>query len=330
MTLDPQRRSALLARQLEVLVRDHAGEASVVLGTFAYGAALRRGDDAWVMVSERPRRGLGPALAWARQQSGRGTVNVVVAGQEVAGVLARRAHYFTQPVAVWRADGRSLVRAPSAPLVNGPTPDARALALVPDIVAAGVEPVIEFGVVTGEVVGLEVCRVTVDATSGEAWLEVGLGAHDREAFALMHGSRPTVAALRGVASTIASHRGHGARPHALNRLARERALRWWIVRTPSSIGAAALSVAAPPVPRENVKDSVPCVAAGVAVDGRPIVVVCSTGVDLDVVPFAADARVAAGGGELVIAVPAADRHAVTLALAAGLREPARVVAVEPR
>ena len=85
------------------------------------------------------------------------------------------------------------------------------------------------------------------------------------------------------------------------------------------------------MPRANLKDVVPCVAVGVAADGEAVVVVCSVGIDLDLVPFAADARGAVGLGEarLLLAVPERDDHPVTRALAARLRRPAEVVAVVP-
>jgi len=97
-----------------------------------------------------------------------------------------------------------------------------------------------------------------------------------------------------------------------------------------------LEVAPPPIPRTNLKDPVPCVAIARGADGRVAVVVCSVGIDLDVVPFAADARAAiaavghAGVGadaDLVIAVPERDVHPVTQALASMLRHPARIVGV---
>ena len=57
--------------------------------------------------------------------------------------------------------------------------------------------------------------------------------------------------------------------------------------------------------------------------------VCSSGIDLDVVPWAADARafLASPEAELVIAVPERDASPVTVALAQALRNPARVVAL---
>jgi hypothetical protein len=57
--------------------------------------------------------------------------------------------------------------------------------------------------------------------------------------------------------------------------------------------------------------------------------VCSSGIDLNLVPAAADAWLADGrdGCRLIIAVPSGDDHPVTRDLAAALREPATVVTV---
>ena len=90
------------------------------------------------------------------------------------------------------------------------------------IEAAGAVPVIEHGLLAGEVAGLEVCRVVVDPGTGQARLEVGVGAHDREAFQLVHGDVPTVEALSSVVAAVAEHRRPGAPPHPLNRLGAER------------------------------------------------------------------------------------------------------------
>ena len=75
----------------------------------------------------------------------------------------------------------------------------------------------------------------------------------------------------------------------------------------------------------------PCVALGAGVDGAPVVVVCSAGVDLDLVPFAADAReaLADSGARLILVVPEGDDHPVTRRLAARLAVPAEVVTVPP-
>jgi hypothetical protein len=145
---------------------------------------------------------------------------------------------------------------------------------------------------------------------------------------MMHGGVTTVESLARVVAIVAEQRRMDAPPHPLNRLARERLLRWHLITDPSPIGAVTLASAPPPVPRPNVKDPVPCVAAGRDETGASVVVVCSVGVDLDVVPFAADARRHAetragvsGDVRLVIVTPERDLVKVTEQLARLLRRP---------
>lgn len=326
MVVDPQQRSRLLAMKLAALVRDHVGEGDVVAGTFGGGAALLRDGVAWVLADERPERMLGPAMAWARQQ---GTVDVHVVTDEAAGLLARRAAYFDPQPAVWRVEGRTLVPAVAEPLVAPGALDPAFEPFIATILAGGAEPLVEHGVLVGEVAGLEVCRAVRDPYLDEVRLEVGVGAHDREAFLLVHGSRPPAEALHDVVTKVEVARTGDGPPHPLARLAAERLLRWRLEREPGLVGAADLHPVSPPVPRTNVKDPVPAVAAGTDLEGCPLLVVCSTGVDLDLVPFAADARAADArpGVRLVLAVPPRDDHPVTRALVARLREPAELATV---
>jgi len=279
-----------------------------------------------VLAEDAPDRSLGRALAWARQQR---ASRLHLLSESSAGLLARRASYFASAPTVWRVDARSLAPAVAEPFPSASAVDPELAVFRSLIIEGGAEPVEEHGVLVGEVEGLEVCRAIRDAATGECRLEVGVGAHDREAFLLIHGNVPTVDALRGVAEVVASHRRPGAEPHPLNRLGAERAIRARLVRNPGPVGAVELAVAAPPVPRPNLKDPVPCVASGRSADGSPVVVVCSTGIDLDVVPFAADARAALDlpSARLVIVVPERDAVAVTTALAADLEPSAEVVAL---
>jgi hypothetical protein len=328
VTIDPQRHSALLAAKLKALVRDHAGEGPGVLGSFGDGAALVREGAAWVLAAERPHRILGPALAWARQQGADECVHVLVEGAG-AGVVARRAGEFRGDVQVWKIEGRSLTPAVPAPFPPPITVDPSVRAFEPMIVAAGAEPSIEHGVLAGEVAGLEVCRVMVDTDSGRPRLEVGVGFSDREAFRAVHGDDPTIEALAEIVGRVWERRRPGAPPHALNRLARERRLRHQVMASPAAVGCLTLTTAPPPVPRANLKEPVPCVGVGERPDGAPAVVVCSSGIDLDLIPFAADARLALDpGARLIVVVPPADRHPVTLALAERLHDPASVIAFE--
>ena len=326
-----ERRAQLRALKLQTLVRDHLGAPDGAPRPFPTGAALVRDAEGWVLLEDDPASGLGGALAWAARQ---GVDRLHVLTESDAGLLARRAAAFAPAPDVWQIDGRTLHRAHPEPRPTPAELPAAALALRPVIVAAGAEPVEEHGVLSGEVLGLEVCRVIVaddPPASGDpgARLDVGIGAHDREAFRLVHGDGPVDAALAQVVTEVAAHRRPGAPPHALNRLARERALRHRLVDDPSLVGLTSLVPAPPPVPRTNLADAVPCAALGTDGSGEPAVVVCSAGIDLDLVPFAADARDALGGPDtrLLLAVPEGDDHPVTRELAARLAVPADVVAV---
>jgi hypothetical protein len=186
--------------------------------------------------------------------------------------------------------------------------------------------VVEHGVLIGEVGGLEVCRAVTDAATGTHRLEVGIGAHDREAFQLLHGDEPTADALADFVASVSPHRQPGAVGHPLNRLARSRALRARLAAEPALVGATRLVAADAPMPRPNVKDDVPCVAVA-EIDGVATTVVCSAGVDLDAVPYATDARLATGIGPCLLAVPAGSDLPIQHELTALVRQPMRLVAV---
>ncbi len=315
--------------KLSALVRDHVGDGGVAPGEFGAGAALVRDGAAWILVDGTPVGPLGAALAWAtaRQVA---EVNVVLDDPEVAGRLARRAGLVTVPTRVWTVDGRALRPAEPTPLPLPQPVDARCAALEGLILEGGAEPLVEHGVLTGEVDGLEVCRAVVDPDTGQARLEVGVGAHDREAFQLLHGNLPTVAALRDVVSYIRTHRTRAQPAHALNRIAIERSLRRRLLDDPAAAGARSLAVLAPPEPRRNVKDPAPCFAIGTDGDGAPVVLAIAVGVDLDLPLAGAEARAAyEPAARLVLAVPARDAIAPLERVAAVVRGGAEVRAVAP-
>lgn len=325
---EPDRRSRLLGLKLRALVRDHLAADDVDEAVpFAPGAALRHGDAAWVLLDDRPGSRLGPALAWMLR-AGASALHVIA--EQDTGVLARRAEAFTPPISVWHADGRTLLPAVPEPHIPAAAVPPHHERFRPLIAEAGADPLVEHGVLVGEVRGLEVCRVVDDVHLDTTRLEVGVGAHDREAFQMLHGDVPTADSLRRIVEVVERHRQVGAPRHPLNRLAAERLLRWRVLQDPAIVGATAMEAAPPPVPRPNLKDPVPCVATGCDADGRMVVAVCASGVDLDLVPFAADARSASwaadpGVGEgvrLVLVTPARDRVKVAGELADLLRQPA--------
>lgn len=325
---DAARRSQLLGLKLAALVREHLGaeqDGPTVPGVWPGGAALLRNGDAWILVEDEPTRAVGRGIAWARQH---GAAQLHVLAESGTGVLARKAAYFDPSPQVWHVNGRSLVEAIAEPFPSGAHVDPELAVFADLILEGGAVPVIEHGVLAGEVMGLEVCRAVRDRYTGECRLEVGVGTHDREAFLLIHGGIPTADALRMVVAAVARHRGPGADPHPLNRLGAERALRARLIEHPGMVGASSLRPAEPPVARANLKDAVPCVALGEDNDGAPLVLVCSCGIDLDIVPWAADAReFLSPDAQLVIAQPERDDSPVTRSVAALLRRPVQLVSI---
>ncbi|WP_419910445.1 hypothetical protein [Candidatus Poriferisodalis sp.] len=350
MTLEADRIQALHAAKLRALARSVLGvELAEVSGTDDGALAVAAGAEPAVvcLAQERPHRALGGALALAIRS---GCDAAHVFADDHSGLLARRAACFTQPPAVWQIRGDSAVPAEPLPRPTEPVPP-RVPELVSLLAGAGVEIAVEHGVITGEVVGLEVARIVPAApaalaSSGgtrtgdidphdrddpaTAWrIEVGVGAHDREAFGLLHADEPTAEAIGRVAETVRTHRSPGASPHPLNRMGAARWLRSLLIRQPELVDAGRLRAASPPVPRGGPKDPSPAVAYGLTPDGRRLVVVVCVGIDLDVVPFAADARLFLDpDAELTVALPRRDAHEVVRAMAARLDSPAEIVEID--
>lgn len=321
--MNDTRKSQLLSLKLRALVREHLGRVSddgLSPAVFARGAAVIDGDSCWVLVEDQPARGLGPALLWVLKEGKR---ELHVLAESSTGVLARQATYFDFPISVWHVDERTLIPAVAEPFVELREPSPEHLDFIELIERGGATPVVEHGIVSGEVLGLEVCRAVNDPVSGAARLEVGMGAHDREAFALLHGDKPTVDALADVVSNVKLHRRPGALAHPFNRIAPERLLRSAILDDPRLVGATHLEACDPPFARSNVLDTVPCVARGTTASGVDLVVVVTSGADPDVVPFALDARAHADlrfgtNSQLLVAMPRShvtptNRRALSLA-----------------
>ena len=268
---------------------------------------------------------MGRGLLWARRFPLK-DLHLLVDDKGAAGVLARRAAAFADPPTVWRIDGTTLTRAAPQPLPPEPPLDPDVDFFADVIRAAGAEPVIEHGVLRGEVLGLEVARAVVDDHG--PMLEVGVGKHDRQAQGIVHGDEPTADALARVVATVEGHRRAAAHHHPYNRLATERWLRAVVLAEPGLIGAAELRPVASPVEVDDLRKPAPAAAAGTDTDGRALLAVFSTGVDVDLVPAAADARLADGRNpRLVIVVPERDDLPFLRPLAEALKEPAEVITV---
>ncbi|WP_420451077.1 hypothetical protein [Ilumatobacter sp.] len=345
---DPDRRAGLLAIKLRALVAGHLGVAvERPAEPFGAGAALVVDDAAWVLIDGPAERRLGAALAWAVRH---GASSLDVIADRGGGTIARRAQAFDFPVSVWFAQDRLLL--PVVPeVVERVEPQLRHLEYVEAIQAAGATANVEHGVVTGEVRGLEVCRVVDEPTTGNlvdapegspgpdhdrpapsdgAHLEVGVGANDREAFRLVHGDEPAPAALARVVAAVTEHRSSATARHPLNRMAPERFLRWRAQLDPSSLGLRSLAPAEPPVVRRSMKQAEPCVAHGVDHEGGRVLAVFSAGVDLDLAPFVADVLVAEGiahgappDADVVVVLPERDLVPITRDLLDLISRPVR-------
>lgn len=258
------------------------------------------------------RRGLGPALRWAVSK-GASTLSLV-AEAEVAGDLARRASLLASPstaagfeIGVWSASGPAVEPAEPSALPAPPelSDEHRRFASV--IAEAGARPVDDHGLLVAEVAGLEVARVTDDPDGHGPRLAVGVGQADRELQGYIHGHLDDDANLRRAIVAVAHHRAVGSASHPLSRLSRHRWLRSMLIDDPGLIGLAGeLEPVAPLRPPLTLLSQEP-----VAARGPSAVVVCSVGVDLDLLPEAVDYRHRENpGSELVVVVPERDRALV--------------------
>jgi hypothetical protein len=333
VSVDEEQRDRLRRAKLAALARDGLGLKGEAVGAGPI-TALDADGVAVVLVEDAGASALSGALLWAER---RGARRLVMLADRGAALLGRLASYFSfggEPVAVHGVERASLVPVEPEPLPEPAPPPPGSDRFVGELRELGVEVVVEHGVVRGEWLGLEVARLvewpTETGGDGELHLEVGVGRFDRDATAAARPDERPADSLRRALSVVSQRRHPGAPVHPLQLLARERWLRSTILGDPTLVGASELSPAEMTVEPGGIKDSHPAAAVGTDRDGKPVVVVCSTGVDLGVVPLAADARALhAPAGRLVLAVPPRDRHRATEALVTMLTEPGELLTVEP-
>ncbi|CAB4893000.1 unannotated protein [freshwater metagenome] len=358
MTLDPAQRSQLQKAKLAAVTRDFLDQerarsavaqetvgflsaeidvAEVVEAGSLY--ALNLNGHGFVLLSESSARSLSAAMIWAAQQPAqRLTVFVDAPSPSDARTeeLSRWAQYFLlaeQPIEVRVIDGPVSRR-----VEPGSVPEPCALPerhelLEQHLLAEGLEVVHEHGVTRGEVLGLEVARLVVwpgEAGGDDALhLEVGVGRFDRDAHAAVRPDESPVDDLAHTVSIIRDHRFPGAPSHAVQRLSRERWLRALAVAQPSLVGAETLTAIGMTAEPAGLRDAFPASAVGTATDGSPLILVFSCGVDLGLLPLAADLREQINSeATLRIALPAQDHHVATKWLASMLRRPAELIDIE--
>lgn len=256
----------------------------------------------------------GPAMVWALR-SGVDHLHLVAESPH-AGALARRtADVGGLHVDVLEINGAELVPAEASELMSPPELHRSAWELASIITEAGARAVDDHGRIVAEVAGLEVARIA-QSVDQPVEIEVGVGEADRELHGLVHTAMDRDAAVRRAVATVAAERRKGSM-HPLSRMARERWLRSLLLDEPALIDATELEPVPPLRPRSTVLGNVPVAAVGTRPDGSTMIVVCSTGIDLDVVPEAADYRRRHDpDADLVIVVPVRDRHPTTESLVA--------------
>ena len=322
MTPAPERRLSLRGAKLRALVSDAVGEPASDLESD--GDQCFDGTRLWVLANEDdPGSALGGAV-FRSIRFGEAPMTVCFDDGEAAAEAARRADALLPAPDVRQVDGRRLVEVvpAEAPTVVDPpgAPDG-----FEDLCrSVGVEPVVEHGIWRGEVAGLEVVRVVDDPELGNH-VQVGVGRFDREAGKLLHADQPQSESLAAAADLVRAHRRPGTGAHPLSTLCRERWLRRDLCADPSPVGLVDLEPVDPADQRANLRDPAPAPALGTDSDGRRVLVVCSVGVDPQVVSATAALVLRESPDRVVVALPDRDILVPVEQALARLRVPVVVV-----
>ena len=325
MALSSEQKAGLWRAKLRSLAASHFARGEGIDYDAPWGAALAHEDGVWTALLEvSPERSFGQALVLAARNNAESLD--VLTNSEAASV-ARRAQLFEPSPLIWRVDGTELALAEPSELTQVP-----AAPLEPDVAALlavdGVDLVVEHGVTVGEYRGLEVARVT--GVGAEQRLDVGVGAYDQGAFAVMNPDMTPTESLASVVEQVRTHRQSGAAPHPINRLVRERWIRWELERDPSKIGLVSVVPVEPASPREGIKDPGIAPAVGHSKDGTSVLVACTVGIDLDAVPAAADLAELHQTDRIMMVLADRDRHPRIQAVARQSKRPVEfMTAPEP-
>lgn len=323
---DPDRLAGLNQAKLRGLVAANFDVAADALEPVSFngGAGLSHDGAAYLYLNEPTTSALGATLAWG---SNRGIDNLHLLVDDDGDLMARQAQGLDPRPTVWITDGTSLVAA-----VPGPYPDHE----VPPAVElfrrvfleAGAEVVQQGTDLVAEVHGLEVGRAVTDGKGG-ADARVGVGVFDQEAHAMISGVE-VLERLPAVIDEVRAGRVAGASSQMLNRLARERWLRRVIELQPALVDAdpdRPLDPVSELEPRKGIQLTHPVALRGHTTAGASLLVVCSVGIDLDLVPVAADHLAHTPADQVVLALPERDVHHIVTSMAAFLAAPTTVLGI---
>jgi hypothetical protein len=310
VALDPARRALLLQTKLRAIAAEHFGLQQAEPVPYLAGAGLFDAEqrqlvalvepaqlnadplDVEASVPRPPRGWLGGLIVLGARRNAV-AIHVLADEDLLNGVDAWRAERSRIPVSCWALRGRSLQqldpKSVTRPAGLGDLTSSEQQ-FAPLIEANGAVAVVENGVLRAEVLGLEVARVLPVPTADDAdqldgrptfELGVGVGKHDRLAQAMMHSGTDPAVALSEAVTTVLDHRRPGALPHPANTSSRSRWLREILVADPARFGfrgPVERLVSTVPI---GLKQSGLAPARGIDGSGRPVVIGCSVGVDLD-------------------------------------------------
>lgn len=342
----PERR--LVAAKLAALVDRALGERPEPLalrGLPPGSAAGSAAGAAWILLDHDPLGSLGATL-YALDRDRRWQGARLIVGPEAADEVAGRLAAFTDPPAVWVERDAVLeewtspglpeaARAASPPTVadvgvltfeDGPSDHLQSFVETvrrrhPELLPEPAGDAVSF-----TYLGLEVARLAPGA--GGVVFEVGVGEHDQDARRTVVGHRlvteearrADLADLEHALAIVRSHRRVDGPPHPLRRLRRSRWLRALVIDDPTRADLprdTTLEPVADPGSTRSLRADPPAPAVG---PGE--VVVCSAGIDLDLVPVAAGAWLQAAEPtvwpRLTVVVPPRDDHPFTRTLLARL------------
>ncbi len=238
--------------------------------------------------------------------TGHGSALTIFAEAAVASTLARRASLLQPELAelsleVLQVQGAQAVPVAPTDIVAPPIPGPEQWQRASIMADAGARVIDDNGRLVADVMGLEVARLSPDG------IQVGVGEADRELQGYLNGHLEEVEALAQAVETVRSLRPVSS--HPLNRLSRPRWLRSVLLDQPSLVDLPSLEPLPPLVAAEGVFDREPAGAYCPPVPGAVgITVVCSIGVDLNLIPDAFDYRQRTDPeSRLILVVPERDR-----------------------
>ena len=286
------------------------------------GASVTVDDSCWAYFPEHARGVLGATLVWAQSQ-GASQTNLIT--DESDGLLAFTAGGFSDPEPIiWHAVERSIVAVGAdVPEIPGPPDCPESTAILAGL---DLEVVADHGVWLGDLNGLEVARVGL--RGDECEVDIGVGAYDQFASAALSVDRDEESALANVVSMVRPHRLAGSDPHPIGRLVRSRWLRSQIIADPQLAGLKVLHPIPLLVPRPGLVESQPAAGLGEDSDGRKVLLIASTGIDLGVVETAAGLSAYTKPDRIVVVMPARDHHPRIVQSLTTLAVPAELVALE--